>query len=243
MTDAARAARFPDLKTVLALSRVSNLPTVWMNVLTAALLSGEATYATVVLLAASLSAFYCGGMVLNDLFDRSIDAREQPFRPIPAGRASVEQARLLATLLLGAGLALLCLAPHRSALLPGLVLLAMIWAYDRWHKGHPSSVLLMAGTRFMVFVVTASAIAGSVSGIVLFAGLLQLLYTLLVTVVARYENSRGERYSFPLIPWMLSAMPIVDGVVLAIVANGWWLLVGLLAAALTRFGQRYVRGD
>ena len=62
-------------KTVLAICRVSNLPTVWMNVLTAAVLSGMGVeLSSLSLLLLSLSCFYCGGMCLNDVFDRSFDA-------------------------------------------------------------------------------------------------------------------------------------------------------------------------
>ena len=32
-----------------------------------------------------MTAFYVGGMYLNDYFDRAIDARDRPGRPIDAG--------------------------------------------------------------------------------------------------------------------------------------------------------------
>ena len=35
-----------------------------------------------------MTAFYVGGMYLNDFFDRDIDARERPGRPIHAGDIS-----------------------------------------------------------------------------------------------------------------------------------------------------------
>ena len=35
-------------------------------------------------------------MVLNDVFDAEVDAREQPDRPIPSGRVSRRAAALLA---------------------------------------------------------------------------------------------------------------------------------------------------
>ena len=51
------------LRGIATLCRASNLPTVWTNVLAAALLSGaDAGPGTIGLLALSLSAFYCGGM-------------------------------------------------------------------------------------------------------------------------------------------------------------------------------------
>ena len=36
----------------------------------------------------AMTLFYIGGMYLNDAFDRKIDSRERPSRPIPAGEIS-----------------------------------------------------------------------------------------------------------------------------------------------------------
>ncbi len=71
----------------------------------------------------------------------------------------------------------------------------------------------------------------------------QLVYTVLVTVVARLENAREARFSFPLIPRMIAAMSLLDGAVLAWAAHPAWLLAGAAAAGLTIGGQRFVRGD
>ena len=71
----------------LGLGRVSNLPTVWTNMLTGVVLAGGTLDdARAWLLAAALSLFYIAGMYLNDAFDADIDAVERPERPIPAGR-------------------------------------------------------------------------------------------------------------------------------------------------------------
>ncbi len=230
--------------TLLGLCRVSNLPTVWMNVLTAAVLaSGSLNIAASLLLMVSLSAFYCAGMALNDVFDREHDALEQPFRPIPAGRIGLGEACAVAVALFAVALGLLVVAPYPSALLPGCVLVVLIFAYDRFHKEMPASVVVMASTRFMVFVVTGWAIVGAPEGPVLAAGLLQFAYTMSVTAVARFESTRGEPFAGPVIPRMIAGMSVLDGAVLAIWVHPAWLAAGLAAAVLSRFGQRYVRGD
>jgi len=73
----------------LRLGRVSNLPTVWSNVLAGLALVGALEAEPSVLVAAlALSIFYVGGMYLNDAFDRNIDRVERPTRPIPAGQVS-----------------------------------------------------------------------------------------------------------------------------------------------------------
>jgi 4-hydroxybenzoate polyprenyltransferase len=239
--DSSKASRG---KAVLAICRVSNLPTVWMNVLTAAVLSGiDFEYSSLGLLLVSLSCFYCGGMCLNDVFDRNFDADHQPFRPIPAKQISVAEASWWCGALFAAAIGLLLLAPYPGSVLPGLLLLALIVAYDYFHKHFAGSVLLMASTRMMVFVVTAWAMSNQVSGLVWIGAAAQFAYTLLLTAVARFENARGEPFSFPLIPRLIAGMPILDGVVLAILVSPLWLVCGAGASGLTHAGQRWVRGD
>jgi len=71
----------------------------------------------------------------------------------------------------------------------------------------------------------------------------QLVYTVLVTVVARLENAREARFFFPLIPRLIASMSLLDGAVLAWAVHPAWLLAGVVAATLTIAGQRFVRGD
>jgi 4-hydroxybenzoate polyprenyltransferase len=228
----------------LALARVSNLPTVWMNVLAAAVLAtGGLPLAPYALLVVALSAFYAAGMVWNDVADRALDAVAKPERPIPSGRISLGAARAFGAALFALGLALLLAAPHASAVLPGLALVALIGVYDRFHKAHPSTVLVMAACRVGVFVVSAWALTGGVPGAVWIGAAVSFLHTSLVTVVARAENARGNPFPFPAVPAFIAAMGLSDGLVLAVLRDPAWLLAGVAAAALTWFGQRYVRGD
>lgn len=233
------------LKPVLALCRVSNLPTVWMNVLTAALLAGGATDgAAIVLLAFALSCLYCGGMALNDVCDLDYDSLHQRYRPIPAGRITLGQARWATGLLFGAGMAALLPAPYPDGAGAGLVLLAVIWAYDRFHKAHPASVLLMAAARFLVYVVVALALRGDVDRLVWLAALAQGLYVLVLSAVARAEAHQGNgRYRWPVVPWLIAFMPLLDGALAAAWVHPGWLFAGLACTVMTRFGQRHVRGD
>ena len=231
-------------KALLGLCRVSNLPTVWMNVLAAALLAGVSfSVSDFLLLSVSMSALYTFGMCLNDLFDRQSDAILQPHRPIPAGRVTVAEAWLVAGVLLVTGVACLYWVGRPGGLAIGLVLVAAIVAYDRFHKGHPSSVMLMASCRLLVFAVTGYAIAGELGVWVIAGGALCFFYTLLISIVARAENQRAEPFSVPVIPRMIAGMPVVDGAFVAIVIAPGWVLAGVGAALLTHFGQRYVRGD
>jgi 4-hydroxybenzoate polyprenyltransferase len=236
-------------KSLLALCRVSNLPTVWINVLAAALLSGASfaepqTVSAVLLLALALSCFYCGGMALNDVCDFAYDSVHQPFRPIPAGRLKLEQAWTTTGLLFVAGMSGLLLAPNPSGVGAGVLLLAVIAAYDYFHKAWPGTVFMMALARMLVYVVVALALTGTVTAALWLAAGIQALYVLGLTVVARAEaHVPHGRYRWPLIPWLIAAMPLVDGAILAAWVDLRWFAAGVLGCAATRLGQRYVRGD
>src|SRR6185369_11144617 len=112
----------------LQLGRVSNLPTVWTNVLAGIVLAGAVPPAGVVArMALALSLFYVGGMFLNDAFDRAVDARERPERPIPSGAVAAVEVFAGGFGLLGAGIALVAWqAAARGALFSALALAAAI---------------------------------------------------------------------------------------------------------------------
>lgn len=56
-----------------------------------------------VLLALASSFVYLSGMVLNDVFDADVDARERPQRPIPSGRVSLRAATAVGWAMLTSG--------------------------------------------------------------------------------------------------------------------------------------------
>jgi 4-hydroxybenzoate polyprenyltransferase len=233
-----------NLKAFLDLCRISNLPTVWTNVLAALVLSGVSfTGGDFLILAISLSLFYSGGMCLNDLYDAEIDRKEKPFRPIPSGRISPKAVEVFTLFLFVIALSLLLPTRHPSALFAGLVLLGLIVAYDKSHKKSPASVFLMAGCRLMVFVVTGLAISGTVTGAVWTGGLAQFLYILVLSLVARSENRSKIKFAFPVIPYMLAGISLLDGLLMGFGGSPAWFPAGVGGTVLTLFGQKYVRGD
>jgi UbiA prenyltransferase family len=231
-------------KTYLALGRVSNLPTVWSNVLVGVLLAGVATPPrAVAMLMAALSLFYVGGMFLNDAFDRHIDARIHPERPIPSGRVSATEVFVIGFGAMGMGaLLLVTVALGRGqsavpALLSGVVLGALIVVYDLWHKNNPIGPLLMGGCRMLVYVCAALAVAGSVSPTVLAASFVLLSYLIGLTYVAKQETLSEFRNFWPLafllapfvyVPWAGDIRTLISVVVLpaflAWVVLAVWLL-------------------
>lgn len=232
------------IKPYINLCRVSNLPTVWTNVLAAIVLSGAGfAWHDFIPLAVSMSLFYSGGMCMNDIMDLQRDRTEKPFRPLPSGSVSVRHATVMTGVLFAGALLLLSLSRHASSLPAGLVLLGLIVSYNLFHNRRYQSVLLMGACRLMVFLVSSMAVAGTVSAYVITAGLVQFAYTVIISIVARFERAQPGELTFPVIPLMISCMSLVDGILLSFFSSFAWLAAGIGGALLTFFSQRYVKGD
>jgi 4-hydroxybenzoate polyprenyltransferase len=192
-------------RTALKLGRVSNLPTVWSNVIAATALAGGAPLRVMLLVAAAASILYVGGMFLNDAFDADIDARERPQRPIPAGEVSSGTVFIVGFALLIAGVALLASVNVQAGAV-GLALAGAILIYDRYHKGNPLSPFVMGGCRALVYVAAAAAAAATASPVVILAALAIAAYVAGLTYTARLEafNRLGSLW-----PLVLLAAPIV----------------------------------
>ena len=233
------------VKAIFDLCRISNLPTVWTNVMAAIVLSGSGfSWRNFLILSLSMSFFYSGGMCLNDIMDVAIDRIKKPFRPITTGRVSIQNAYILTITLFVIALSLLLFVPYQTAIYTGFLLLAVIVAYDRLHNRHSKSIILMATCRQMVFVVSAIAVTGRVGFFVLIAGFIQFVYILTISLVAKREkNINNELCSFSIIPIMIACISLLDGIVMAVFVSPAWLIAGISGAVLTQFGQKYVRGD
>lgn len=210
------------LRTLLLLGRTSNLPTVWSNVLAGAVLSGASFGSgSLAALIAVGSAFYEGGMFLNDAFDAEIDARERPARPIPSGQVTRGAVFALGFGLLGAGLALLGAAPFLrlaqpgvAAAFAGLVTCLSILIYNRWHKGHAWSPVAMGACRAGLYATAALAVSGRLDQNVLLGAGALWLYIVGLTHIARFENGsavdRAWVAAFVLAPLLVSAPTLVS---------------------------------
>jgi 4-hydroxybenzoate polyprenyltransferase len=178
----------------LRLGRVSNLPTVWSNVLAALALEGALDGCPRVLaLCFIFSLYYVGGMYLNDAFDREIDARERPGRPIPSGQVSAGvvfglgfAGLAVATALLG-WVARAADASLARALASGAVLALLIVGYDVYHKQNPLSPLVMGLCRVMVYVAAAYAVRLDLTTSVLLGALGLLCHLIGLSYAAKQE--------------------------------------------------------
>jgi len=228
------------VRTALRLGRVSNLPTVWTNVLAGiALAGGEARLAVVLPLGLGVSLLYVAGMYLNDAFDRGWDSEHRPERPIPSGAATARVVFLAGFALMGAGLAVLAIVGARP-FLAGVALAALIVTYDVIHKRTALAPVVMGLCRVAVYVTAALAVTARPRPALALGGALLLAYMVSLTFIARHE-SRNPRLP-ALVGALLAGICLLDaGVLLAL---GRPLPAGLAALGfpLTLALQRRVPG-
>lgn len=240
-----------NLALALRLGRISNLPTVWTNVLVGALLAGgQLTDVRLPLLMLALSLFYVGGMFLNDAFDREFDAMHRPERPIPSGRVSARQVFVSGFGLLALGLAFVAIAsrgvdglPAWRAIATGAALAAAIVFYDAHHKGNAMSPLIMGLCRVGVVLTAAYAVAPALPDAVGLAATALLCHLIGLTYIAKQEHLDRIGALWPL---GFLAVPLLYGALLAASAPLVWLPLALYAALLgfaLWLLRRRARGD
>ena len=184
---------------------------------------------------------YMAGMVLNDVFDAEVDARERPERPIPSGRVSWNFARLLGLEMLLIGVALGFAASFFVGdVRPGLVASALavcVLLYDSWAKKGPLGPVVMGSCRFFnaLLGMSLAAFTWSAGNWVVATGL--GVYVAGVTWFARTEARDSSRVQ-------LALATLVMGLGLALLwwfpawsewiiapPNNWlffWVVIGLL---------------
>jgi 4-hydroxybenzoate polyprenyltransferase len=193
--------------TLLRLGRVSNLPTVWTNVLAGAVLSGgDWRNWRLGLVLVAMSLFYVGGMYLNDYFDRTIDGRERPERPIPSGHISAHAVAAIGFCLVGAGAVATAAMGPAAAAMAALLAISIV-AYDLHHKANPFAPVVMGACRALVYGATATALSGGVSIFVVVAAVAIAAFVAGLTYAARQESLDKIGNLWPLA--LLAAPPLV----------------------------------
>jgi hypothetical protein len=198
------------LRTLLVLGRISNLPTVWSNCLAAWLLNGGQAWNNFYVLCIGATLLYIGGMFLNDAFDAEFDREFRKERPIPSGQITVRAVWWIGSTLLLLGWLLLSLTGKSAAIISPLLVGAII-LYDAVHKRTTLAPLLMAACRFLLYIVAASATMRAVSDAVVWHGLALATYITGLSFMARGESSPGITRRWPL---LLLLAPLVASVMI-----------------------------
>jgi 4-hydroxybenzoate polyprenyltransferase len=235
----------------LQLGRISNLPTVWSNMLVGALLAGGSLADPhLLLLMVALSLFYVGGMFLNDAFDRDFDAKHRPERPIPSGQVSARQVFVFGFAMLALGLVAVAAAsrgpdgmPAWRALASGVALAGAIVFYDAHHKGNPLSPLIMGLCRVFVVFTAAFSVAAVLPTPVVLAAIALLCHLIGLTYIAKQEHLDRLGRLWPL---GFLAVPVLYGLALALSVPIVWVPLMMYAAVLgfaLNLLRRRARGD
>ncbi len=184
------------------LVRLPNLPTALADILLGFLATGSPTdwrrWPTYLLLMAASACLYCGGMVWNDYFDRDLDKRERPERPIPSGKITPRQAALCGAGLVIAGIVLAFLAGLVAGgwvapTVLALLLTAAIFLYDGWLKRTVVGPVAMGACRFLNVMLGVAPAAALLPTRGVYLAFLVGLYIVGVTWLARTEARVSNR--------------------------------------------------
>jgi len=211
----------------------------------------------IVMLSVPFSLLYSGGMILNDYIDRGVDAEERPGRPIPSGRVRAKTALRLSVIALLVGVFGVWLfensfywfeyAPWRATAFAAVLALAIV-SYNVTHQRTARSVLLMGLCRGLVVISAASvkqppAMEAAWWLFVAGPAVTLIVYTALISIVARREMEGNRFAGTKTIMNMIAAMPLLDAVWLA--AMGLWpvSLFCIACAGMTKLAHRKVAGS
>jgi len=210
------------LRGYLELLRPPNVVTAIADVLAGYAVAGRTNHRALLWLLAATSCLYAGGIVLNDFFDRHLDAVERPERPIPSGRVAASRAAALGGTLLVAGIVAAAQATW-AALTVAWAIAALVVLYDARSKRHPiAGPLNMGLCRGLNLLLGVAAVPAA-----MWAGwpiaLISVVYIVAVTTVSRGEVHGGKTGA------AIFALISLSGV-----------LVALAAIALSAQDRRFV---
>src|SRR5207248_1467201 len=154
---------------------------------------------------------YFGGMYLNDAFDAQFDQQHRPERPIPSGAIRAQSVWRWGFSWLLLGLLELSLLGESTAVL-AIMLAVGILIYDAIHKIFAFSPILMAGCRFFLVILAASAAEDGVVGLSIWSALVLAAYVVGLSFLARRESTHVTLQIWPCI---LLTAPVV----LALIVN------------------------
>ena len=211
------------LRGYLELLRPPNVMTAVADVLAGYAVAGLSSPAALPWLLGATACLYAGGVVLNDFFDRHLDAAERPERPLPSGRVPAPAAAGLGGGLLLAGVTLAFRATPAAGMV-ATATAAAILLYDTWAKRQgPLGPAVMGACRGLNLLLGMAAAPAVLAGSWPLT-LIPFTYIAAVTVVSRGEVHGGKRRPAGL------ALVSLGGVIMALAG------VSAAAAAGRRLG-------
>jgi len=180
------------LRAFLELIRPGNTATALADVLAGFAVAGLVDTRALPFLLVATTCLYAGGITLNDVFDRHIDARERPERAIPSGRVQAGHAGLFGASLVTVGVAAAAMV-SREAGLVAVAIAASVLLYDAWGKHRmfvgPVNMGLCRGLNLLLGMTAAPGVVAGQWPL----ALISLTYIAAVTALSRGEVSGGKR--------------------------------------------------
>jgi 4-hydroxybenzoate polyprenyltransferase len=222
----------------LRLMRPANLVTAAADVLAGWIVVGGGVDALGWRVAASVS-LYAGGVVLNDFFDRNLDAVERPERPIPSGKVSAASAAALGGLLLCAGVA----AGFQASAITGIIaasIAALVLLYDTAAKYHATGPVVMGSCRALNLLLGLASVPAML-GHAWFLALLPLAYIAGVTTLSRGEVNGGSRAASIIALALFAAVVVTLAALQGASGVRWLRLLPFLALLIAKVGPPLLR--
>ncbi len=208
----------------LELARISNLPTVWTNVVAGWILAGAPwRSATLWWLLAGGSLLYTAGMILNDAMDAKFDREFRNERPIPSGRVSARATGVVGGAMLLGG-SMICIFVAGASVGLVLALVAAILLYDVYHKPWAGSVVIMGACRTLLYLVAGSAAKVGwdwhTNPELIMEAIALGAYIVGVSLVARSEAKPQEKSFAGPLGWLCLSVPMLAAIGL-VISNGY----------------------
>jgi len=208
----------------LELLRPANVMTAVADGLAGFAVAGSADTSTLPWLLAASACLYAGGVALNDFFDRELDLRERPERPIPSGRVRPAGAAAIGAALLATGVLAASLVNHVSATI-ALATAAFVVLYDAWGKHRmffgPVNMGVCRGLNLLLGISVVSGAAAERW----YLALIPFIYICGVTALSRGEVHGGKR---PVAVFSLVSLVLVLAALAAVAIGAgdqtWWAL-------------------
>jgi geranylgeranylglycerol-phosphate geranylgeranyltransferase len=192
------------VRAYLELVRIHNvavsLVTTYTGYITASkLIAGGLEHGSELVAALAIVALIAGsGYVINDYYDVVSDSVSKPWRPIPSGRVSRREARILAYVLMGLGLIVSLLILKPNLILFVLSNAILVHEYSRWIKktgfiGNITVALNSAATIVFGALAFASARGLDVPVLAFIPALYAFLLILGREVVKGIEDYEGDK--------------------------------------------------
>ncbi|RYY23216.1 MAG: polyprenyltransferase [Chitinophagaceae bacterium] len=179
--------------------RPANVVTSVADVLAGIAISGyflfnisDVQFFPVILLCISTIGLYSGGIIMNDVFDAELDAKERPERPIPSGLISKQAATIFGGICFFIGLFAAGLYSDSSQYLAAAIMIACL-IYDRFLKHSavfgPLNMGLCRGLNLLLGV----SIIPSNIHLWWYLAIIPIVYIAAITMISRGEVHGGKK--------------------------------------------------